>query len=395
MMLAAVWQSSPLRGVQHEANWWRRSTFPGSRRPHAFLGLYRAWDRVRDPDAVLGYLRTAVVNGARSVHRSRGRARLLRVRHDPPVWSAEAAVIDGEDRRAVLAAIAALPQRQREVLALKYYLDLSERDIAAIMRVSRGTVAAASSRALAARAPPSGGPMNSQLPGDLEDRVRDAYQAAGRTVQLQTLRQTTLRVTDGSARRPRRLNALIPVAAAAAVFAVIGASVALPRLLTGSASPAGKPGISASVLAHDPPFQVIVTHAATGTGLLVRTPAGQVDSARPTTGHHVGRRHRHREPADVYRGHLAPDAGQPRSARFAARGPRPRWSQPTRTPRQPRAPGPAAPARTNGCGTLPARTGRVRQPLTSPAPGHQTRGAPSPGAVRGKATQAASVVKVT
>jgi RNA polymerase sigma factor (sigma-70 family) len=115
----------------------------------AFLGLYRAWDRIRDPDAVLGYLRTAVVNGTRSVHRSRGRARLLRVQHDPPVWSAEAAVMDGEDRRAVLAAIATLPQRQREVLALKYYLDLSERDVAAIMRVSRGTVAAASSRALA------------------------------------------------------------------------------------------------------------------------------------------------------------------------------------------------------------------------------------------------------
>ena len=33
----------------------------------AFLGLYRGWDRLRDPDAVLGYLRTAVVNGARSV----------------------------------------------------------------------------------------------------------------------------------------------------------------------------------------------------------------------------------------------------------------------------------------------------------------------------------------
>ena len=61
----------------------------------AFLGLYRAWDRVRDPDAVLGYLRTAVVNGARSAHRSRGRARLLRVPHDPPVWSAEAALPTG------------------------------------------------------------------------------------------------------------------------------------------------------------------------------------------------------------------------------------------------------------------------------------------------------------
>lgn len=118
----------------------------------AFLGLYRAWNRVRDPDAVLGYLRTAVVNGARSVHRSRGRARLLRVPHDPPVWSAEAAAMDGEDRRAVLAAIARLPQRQREVLALKYYLDLSERDVAAILRVSRGTVAATGARALGALA---------------------------------------------------------------------------------------------------------------------------------------------------------------------------------------------------------------------------------------------------
>jgi hypothetical protein len=120
--------------------------------------------------------------------------------------------------------------------------------------------------------------VNSQLPSDLEDRVRDAYQAAGRTVQPQTLRRTTPRVAAGSARRPRWLNALIPVAAAVAVLAVIGASVALPRLLTGSASPAGKPGISASALAHDPPFQVIVTRAGTGTSLLVRTPAGHVDS---------------------------------------------------------------------------------------------------------------------
>jgi RNA polymerase sigma-70 factor (sigma-E family) len=118
----------------------------------AFLGLYQAWNRVRDPDAVLGYLRTAVVNGARSVHRSRRRARLLRVPHDPPVWSAEAAAMDGEDRRAVLAAIARLPQRQREVLALKYYLDLSEHEVAATLRVTRGTVSATGARALAALA---------------------------------------------------------------------------------------------------------------------------------------------------------------------------------------------------------------------------------------------------
>jgi RNA polymerase sigma-70 factor (sigma-E family) len=118
----------------------------------AFLGLYRAWDRIRDPDAVLGYLRAAVVNGARSVHRSHVRSWLLRVPRDPPVWSAEASAMDGEDRRALLAAIARLPRRQREVLALKYYLDLSERDVAAILRVSRGTVASSGARALAALA---------------------------------------------------------------------------------------------------------------------------------------------------------------------------------------------------------------------------------------------------
>jgi hypothetical protein len=117
--------------------------------------------------------------------------------------------------------------------------------------------------------------MNGQLPSDLEDRIRDAYQAAGRTVQPQTLQRTTPRVAAGSARRPRRLYALIPAAAAVAVLAVIGASVALPRLLTGAA---GKPGISAPALAHDPPFQVIVAREGTRTSLLVRTPAGHVES---------------------------------------------------------------------------------------------------------------------
>lgn len=60
--------------------------------------------------------------------------------------------MDGEDRRAVLAAIARLPRRLREVLALKYHLDLSEHDAAAILRVSRGAVAAYGARALAALA---------------------------------------------------------------------------------------------------------------------------------------------------------------------------------------------------------------------------------------------------
>lgn len=118
----------------------------------AFLGLYRSWSRVDDPDHALGYLRAAVLNGARSVHRSRRRshARLLRsVQHTPPVWSAESAAMERADRRAVLAAVARLPQRQREVLALRYYLDLSEQEIAGILGIARGTVSSTAARALA------------------------------------------------------------------------------------------------------------------------------------------------------------------------------------------------------------------------------------------------------
>ena len=89
------------------------------------------------------------------VHRSRGRARLLRMPHDPPVWSAEAAAMDGEDRRSLLAAIARLPRRQREVLALKYYLDLSEHDVAAILRVSRRPAAACCSPGTCTCPPPT------------------------------------------------------------------------------------------------------------------------------------------------------------------------------------------------------------------------------------------------
>jgi DNA-directed RNA polymerase specialized sigma24 family protein len=48
----------------------------------------------------------------------------MRVEHDPPVWSAEAAVMAGEDRRAVLTALARLPRRAREIVALRYLLDL-------------------------------------------------------------------------------------------------------------------------------------------------------------------------------------------------------------------------------------------------------------------------------
>ncbi len=102
--------------------------------------------------------------------------------------------------------------------------------------------------------------MTDHLPRDLEDRVRDAYQSAARTVRPQTLQRTSPMLTAGSVPRPGRMNAFVPIAAAMAVIVAIGVSVALPRLLTGAAgssrNPAA-PGISAPW--HYPPFQVVVT----------------------------------------------------------------------------------------------------------------------------------------
>jgi len=123
----------------------------------SFLGLFRGWSRLRDPEHALSYLRTSVVNGCRSVQRAR-RTAWLRGQSpeprepEPPVWSAEAAAIAGESQREVLAAVARLPRRQREVLALRYYAGLGDSEIAAVLRVSRGTVSSTASRALAALA---------------------------------------------------------------------------------------------------------------------------------------------------------------------------------------------------------------------------------------------------
>jgi RNA polymerase sigma-70 factor (sigma-E family) len=128
----------------------------------AFLGLHRNWPRLEDPASAVPYLRMSVVNGCRSVHRSRRLAWLRRPPVDPPVWSAEAAAIDSEDRREVLAAVARLPRRQREVLALRYFLDMADNEIAAALKVSRGTVSSTVSRALATLASQLRAPQENQ-----------------------------------------------------------------------------------------------------------------------------------------------------------------------------------------------------------------------------------------
>jgi RNA polymerase sigma factor (sigma-70 family) len=61
---------------------------------------------------------------------------------------ADAPLLASEDRRAVLAALRRLPERQREVLVLRYYLELSDAEIARTMGIGESTVRSAAHRGL-------------------------------------------------------------------------------------------------------------------------------------------------------------------------------------------------------------------------------------------------------
>ncbi|WP_084597042.1 RNA polymerase sigma factor [Nocardioides aequoreus] len=121
-----------------------------------FVTVHHRPDLLTGVDDVAAYLRRSVVNGARSAQRRRVVALRHRGRATDPTQTAghapgaDAAVLDGVRRRAVLDAVAALPRRQREVVALRYYLDLSEREIAATLGISQGAVKSHASRGAAA-----------------------------------------------------------------------------------------------------------------------------------------------------------------------------------------------------------------------------------------------------
>ncbi len=114
----------------------------------AFTGLHRHWSELRDEAAAIGYLRTAVVNGSRSVLRRRRTARDYIPPHQVNARSAESLVMLSAEHQAVVDALAALPPRQREVLVLRYYGGLSEAEIAEATGITRGTVKSTASRAL-------------------------------------------------------------------------------------------------------------------------------------------------------------------------------------------------------------------------------------------------------
>jgi RNA polymerase sigma-70 factor (sigma-E family) len=116
----------------------------------AFVAMHEGWDRLRDAERALAYMRQAVVNRSRSVLRHRMVVEKNQQRPPPDPPSAEHGALALLERSAVVAALRDLPERQREAIVLRYYADLSEAEIAAAMGISRGAVKSHVSRGMAA-----------------------------------------------------------------------------------------------------------------------------------------------------------------------------------------------------------------------------------------------------
>ena len=116
----------------------------------AFMAMHGGWQRLRDAENALAYLRQAVVNRSRSVLRHRTVVDKNMQKAPPDMPSAEHGALVLLERHAVVAALRDLPGRQREAIVLRYYADLSEAEIATAMGISRGAVKSHTARGMSA-----------------------------------------------------------------------------------------------------------------------------------------------------------------------------------------------------------------------------------------------------
>jgi RNA polymerase sigma factor (sigma-70 family) len=119
-----------------------------------FIKAYYALGRFRSDAPFRPWLLKIVANEARNRRRSAGRREGLRLRleedrpRDDAAPSPEAAVLAGEPRRVLVEALNSLTEDERKVIALRYFLDLSEKEMATVMGVARGTVKSRLSRVM-------------------------------------------------------------------------------------------------------------------------------------------------------------------------------------------------------------------------------------------------------
>ncbi|MGW9206889.1 sigma-70 family RNA polymerase sigma factor [Embleya sp. NPDC055664] len=116
----------------------------------AYYEIYRKYRKLRTPDAAAAYLRSVVCNLTRMRIRHLQVARRHVEDRIDTVASAETSALLRDDQRALIRALRALPARQREALVLRHWLCLKEKEIAATMGISVGSVKTHTARGLAA-----------------------------------------------------------------------------------------------------------------------------------------------------------------------------------------------------------------------------------------------------
>lgn len=116
----------------------------------AFIRVHSARSRVRDPDKTLAYLRQTVVNLSRSTLRRRLIGMRLAPKPMPDMASAEEGAYDLLEKDALIQALKGIQRRQREVLVLRYFSDLTEAQVAVLLGISVGSVKAYGSRGIEA-----------------------------------------------------------------------------------------------------------------------------------------------------------------------------------------------------------------------------------------------------
>ncbi|MFJ4880241.1 SigE family RNA polymerase sigma factor [Streptomyces sp. NPDC088745] len=116
----------------------------------AFIRVHSARGRVREPEKTLAYLRQTVVNLSRSALRRRILGLKLLSKPMPDMASAEEGAYVSLERDALIKAMRGLQRRQREVLSLRYFADMTEAQVADVLGISLGSVKAYGSRGIAA-----------------------------------------------------------------------------------------------------------------------------------------------------------------------------------------------------------------------------------------------------
>ncbi|WP_269855562.1 SigE family RNA polymerase sigma factor [Streptomyces sp. RPT161] len=116
----------------------------------AFIRVHSARSRVREPEKTLAYLRQTVVNLSRSTLRRRILGLKLLSKPMPDMASAEEGAYEQLERDQLIRSMRGLQRRQREVLVLRYFADMTEAQVAEALGISVGSVKAYGSRGIAA-----------------------------------------------------------------------------------------------------------------------------------------------------------------------------------------------------------------------------------------------------